>query len=661
TAMSDSGFTVKTPVTQLNELRQGQVAYVLTSQSGPPHCPVFEMACRVDGREFRANGHSKQEAKQEAARLAVAGILNCASTPAVPPAARIAAGSKRSAADAFTSGSSPAKKPRTDHWTPPPLPAPPAPAATRPQLSFLAALPTPPASQQQKGLPSASELATKNPVSIINELRPNGVTFHLVDTKEAPGRTPRFVMQCVVDGYAYTAEANNKKVAKMRSAQVALREAFHLMSTYSGSGDSASPCQAPAATPTEQSFADSVQRLVRDQFEQLASGLSERLARRKVLAGIVMSRGPDLDPSADLTVVCVTTGTKCLSGQHLDASGSCLLDCHAEVLSRRCLLQFFHHQLATAIKSNSESIFQLATNGSKFCLRPEVSLHLYISTSPCGDARVFAPTDPGAAADASGDATEAANEDEHPTRASRGLLRTKIECGEGTIPVPATLVAQTWDGILGGERLLTMSCSDKVASWCLLGLQGCLLSRLVEPVYLRSIVIGSSFNRSHCRRALIGRLQRPAPGLPVAEPALLGVTERDPRQARAAPDCSLNWYCLDGVQPELVNSSTGRLVPETVTDASDNASRLSKRALFANYARLVHLLRRQHQAQSRRPQQQLRLPPVPKTGSSGITYREAKEACTEYRSAKSAMIGFLRQNGKGLWAAKPWELQEFTL
>ena len=117
----------------------------------------------------------------------------------------------------------------------------------------------------------------------------------------------------------------------------------------------------------------------------------------------------------------------------------------------------------TASEDDS-SIFLPRPDGRGYKLRPEIRFHLYINTAPCGDARIFSPHE----AEAS-ESKPASNVDPHPNRKARGQLRTKIESGEGTIPVKSSDGIQTWDGVLQGSRLLTMSCSgtwgDCNGSW----------------------------------------------------------------------------------------------------------------------------------------------------------------------------------------------------
>ncbi|KAM5276697.1 double-stranded RNA-specific editase 1 isoform 2-T4 [Hipposideros larvatus] len=620
----------KNALMQLNEIKPG-LQYTLLSQTGPVHAPLFLMSVEVNGQVFEGSGPTKKKAKLQAAEKALRSFVQFPNASE----AHLAMGRGLSANADFTSDQADFPDTLFNGFETPDRSEVPFYMGSNGDDSFGSAgdlslsASLVPAGLVQPPLPVPPPFpppSGKNPVMILNELRP-GLKYDFL-SESGESHAKNFVMSVVVDGQFFEGSGRNKKLAKARAAQSALAAVFNLHLDQT-------PSRQPIPSEglqlhSPQVLADAVARLVLDKFADLTDNFSSPHARRKVLAGIVMTTGTDVK---DAKVISVSTGTKCINGEYMSDRGLALNDCHAEIISRRSLLRFLYAQLELYLNSKDDqkkSIFQKSPRGG-FKLKESVQFHLYISTSPCGDARIFSPHEPVLEEPA----------DRHPNRKARGQLRTKIESGEGTIPVRSNASIQTWDGVLQGERLLTMSCSDKMARWNVLGVQGSLLSVFVEPVYFSSIILGSLYHGDHLSRAVyqrIASIEDLPPLYVLNKPLLSGISNAEARQPGKAPNFSVNWTVGDAAI-EVINATTGK-------DELGRASRLCKHALYCRWMR-VH-----GKVPSNLMRSKIAKPSM---------YHESKLVAREYQAAKACLFRAFLKAGLGAWVEKPTEQDQFSL
>ncbi|XP_050738043.1 double-stranded RNA-specific editase 1-like isoform X2 [Eriocheir sinensis] len=613
----------KNPISKLNELRPGLV-YKTLAMEGPSHAPVFTVSVELNGQVYQGTGRSKKLAKHAAAEATLRSFLQF---PNASDAAE-ALGTNITSPQDFTSdvseagfgvGSSSGDTPPTK------LSA----SATGGDSSNSVASTTP---SPVATIPTGPSQTSKNPIMLLNELR-QGVDYTLRQESGEP-HAKTFTFQVTVDGQLFEGTGNSKKLAKAAAARQALSKLYGLIATPPSAVLHHTPISSMPNIHMPQTLADKIAKLVCEKFSELTSG-NPTLAKRKVLAGIVMTNENDLE---DMKVIGVATGTKCINGEHLSLQGQCINDCHAEIVARRCLLHFLYGQLEKMmlLKKNGgpfDTIFEDLEDTKGFRVKPEYKFHLYINTAPCGDARIFAPHE-----------EEADRTDRHPNRQSRGLLRTKIESGEGTIPIKAGADnIQTWDGVLQGERLRTMSCSDKIAKWNVVGLQGALLSHFLEPVYLESIVLGSLFSAIHMYRAVSGRIEQTVQGLPspfrLNQPKMNQGSSTESRQPQKAPTISVNWDC-EGESLEVLNAMTGR-------QEGENFSRLCKRNLLTRFCGLLD-----------------NLPTITEVDAGAVkclSYGEIKALSADYQTSKRAVSTAFARAGLGQWISKPMEEDSFYI
>ncbi|XP_056672308.1 double-stranded RNA-specific adenosine deaminase isoform X2 [Monodelphis domestica] len=590
----------KNPISVLMEHVQkngSTCEFLLISQEGPAHDPKFKYCVKMGSQTFPTMmANSKKAAKQMAAEVAVKAL--CGDSSLTP----------------WT------KQPSIDYFNDPPAP-----------LAGLGEA-TP---GKAKKIGDLIKYLNANPISGLFEYaRSNGFAaeFKLVD-QSGPPHEPKFIYQAKVGGRWFPAvSAHSKKQGKQEAADAALRvligETERARRT-AGVGISELPLSGST-------LHDQVAMLSHQCFSSLTAPIQHSLLGRKILAAIIMKKSDD-----DLgLVVSFGTGNRCVKGEELSLKGETVNDCHAEIISRRGFIRFLYHELMKYSPiSWKESIFELA-HGNKLQVKKNVTFHLYISTAPCGDGALFDKT--------CSDPPEGYVDTQHQPlfeNPKQGKLRTKVE-NEGTIPVESSDILPTWDGIQHGERLRTMSCSDKILRWNVLGLQGAMLSHFLQPIYLSSVTLGYLYSQGHLTRAICCRMFKEEsafreglkPPYTVNHPKVGRVSIYDStRQTGKTKESSVNWCVSDRTEIEVLDGTKGK-----VDGPRLDVSRLSKRSMFSLFQQLCA-----HQNRK----DLLRL----------VSYNEAKEAARDYQVAKHYFIKGLKDMGFGSWISKPLEEKNFSL
>ncbi|CAB3997591.1 tRNA-specific adenosine deaminase 1 isoform X1 [Paramuricea clavata] len=459
----------------------------------------------------------------------------------------------------------------------------------------------------------------------------------------------------------------------------------------------------------DEAFANKVCKLVYDNYERLGKK-GKPVAGREwtMLAAVVAVFEQEQGEGTKIhdykvELISLGTGSKCLGRNQLTSTGNLLNDSHAEVVARRGFLRYLYQELENAYTSR-QSIFITNEENHVCSLKNYVSFHLFSSHTPCGDASIFpkgedstmiinnakrknvdlndqdCPSSKYLCVEELGQQVEDQCQNERNfcenvqdsdlqnqnIGTGSDIHRTGAKCVPDGLQDAHDLGSYYHNvGILRtkpgrGNPTLSMSCSDKIMKWCVLGCQGALISHfLAKPVYFSSVVLGKcAYDASAMRRAVSERAGAVSV-LPeeyvVTEPRLLqgevefehskrkteemnGEGKGEDKKLTASPSAIIMVK-----NPLLLEISVNGL-KQGVTKANRNSQKsrlcICKAEFFNQFKKILALV----------PNHQLNSSPT-----TARTYKQFKNEAVQYNKGKEQFRAVFNT-----WMEKPTHLEEFT-